>query len=149
MRILTVISLALGLLAGVSSANAQQFDLSAYKGQVVYLDFWASWCVPCRLSFPWMNELQQEYAGKGFTVVAVNMDHDAAAAQQFLSQMPASFKIVFDPKGDVAKKYPLKGMPTTFLIGRDGAVRFEHDGFSDQRRGEYLAHIASLIAEKK
>ena len=79
-------------------ALADDLDLSAYKGKVVYLDFWASWCVPCRLSFPWMNELQQEYAGKGFTVVAVNMDHDGAAAQQFLSQMPASFKIVFDPR---------------------------------------------------
>jgi len=101
------------------------------------------------LSFPWMNELQAEYGGKGLMIVAVNVDHDAAAAQQFLEQVPASFKIVYDPSGKIAQKYPLKGMPTSFLIGRDSTVRFEHDGFSTERRNEYLAHINALIAEKK
>lgn len=151
MRILATFFLAAGLLAGAvtSKADAQQFDTAPYKGQVIYLDFWASWCVPCRLSFPWMNELQAEYGGKGLTIVAINVDHDAAAAQQFLEQVPASFKIVYDPSGRIAQKYPLKGMPTSFLIGRDGTVRFEHDGFSTERRNEYLAHINALIAEKK
>ena len=151
MRILATFFLAAGLLAAAanSKADAQQFDPAQYKGQVIYLDFWASWCVPCRLSFPWMNELQAEYGGKGLMIVAVNVDHDAAAAQQFLEQVPASFKIVYDPSGKIAQKYPLKGMPTSFLIGRDSTVRFEHDGFSTERRNEYLAHINALIAEKK
>jgi len=151
MRALATLFLAAGLLAGAANtkADAQQFDPAQYKGQVIYLDFWASWCVPCRLSFPWMNELQAEYSGKGFTIVAVNVDHDAAAAQRFLEQAPASFKIVYDPSGKIAQKYPLKGMPTSFLIGRDGTVRFEHDGFSNAHRDEYLAHINALIAEKK
>jgi thiol-disulfide isomerase/thioredoxin len=151
MRALATLFLAAGFLAGgaISNANAQQFDMAAYKGQVVYLDFWASWCVPCRLSFPWMDELQREYSGKGFTIVAINVDHDGDAARQFLEQVPASFKIVYDPSGKIAQKYPLKGMPTSFLIGRDGVVRFEHDGFSNAHRDEYLAHINALIAEKK
>ncbi|HUO03309.1 MAG TPA: TlpA disulfide reductase family protein [Rhizomicrobium sp.] len=151
MRSLARFLFAIGLLtvAANSRANAQQFDPALYKGQVVYLDFWASWCVPCRLSFPWMNELQAQYGDRGFTVIAVNVDHDGAAAQQFLSQVPASFKIVYDPAGKIASKYPIKGMPTSFLIGRDGSIRFEHDGFSDARRNEYLAHILALIGEKK
>jgi len=151
MRALATLFLVAGFWAAAanSNADAQQFDPTLYKGQVIYLDFWASWCVPCRLSFPWMNELQAEYGGKGLTIVAVNVDHDAAAAQQFLEQVPASFKIVYDPSGRIAQKYPLKGMPTSFLIGRDGTVRFEHDGFSNERRNEYLAHINALIAEKK
>lgn len=151
MRALATLFLAAGLLAVTANgkAQAQQFDPALYKGQVVYLDFWASWCVPCRLSFPWMNGLQREYAGKGLTIVAVNVDHDAAAAQQFLNQVPASFKIVYDPSGKIARNYALRGMPTSFLIGRDGAVRFQHDGFSREREGEYLAHINTLIGEKK
>ena len=132
-----------------SEADAQQFDAAAYKGQVVYLDFWASWCVPCRLSFPWMDELQREYGGKGLTIIAVNVDHDGEAARQFLEQVPASFRIVYDPSGKIAQKYPLKGMPTSFLIGRDGAVRFEHEGFSNAHRDEYLSQINALIAERK
>jgi thiol-disulfide isomerase/thioredoxin len=151
MRALTTLFLATGLLAATANtrAEAQQFDPALYKGQVVYLDFWASWCVPCRLSFPWMNELQREYGAKGFTIVAVNVDHDAAAARQFLDQIPASFKIVYDPDGKIARHYAMKGMPTSFLIGRNGTVRFEHDGFSNGREAEYLAHINALIAEKK
>ena len=126
-------------------ASAQDFDLSAYKGKVVYLDFWASWCVPCRLSFPWMAQLQQTLGAKGLTVVAVNVDKDRAKADAFLQQMPPSFRVVFDPKGDIAKQYDFRDMPTSILIGRDGKVHFVHDGFYPEKESEYLSHIDSLL----
>lgn len=125
--------------------QAQDFSLSAYKGHVVYLDFWASWCTPCRLSFPWMNALQRDYRSKGLVVVAVNLDHDRASANQFLRQMPPAFKVIYDPKGQIAQKYNVKDMPTSFVIGRDGTVRYVHKGFIQSREGEYEAQVMSLL----
>ncbi len=134
------------LIAAPFPAQAQDFSLSAYKGHVVYLDFWASWCTPCRLSFPWMNQLQREYAAKGLVVVAVDVDHDRALANQFLQQTPAQFKIVYDPNGQIAQKYGVTDMPTSFVIGRDGKVQYVHSGFTQGREGEYEAHVMSLLA---
>ena len=127
------------------AAIAQDFNLGAYKGKVVYLDFWASWCVPCRLSFPWMAQLQQTYGPSGLVVVAVDVDKDRAKADAFLQQMPPSFRIVFDPKGNIAQQYDFRDMPTTILIGRDGKAHFVHSGFFPEKEGEYLAHIDGLL----
>lgn len=141
-RLLTAIlfSLALAL-----PAQAEELDLSAYKGKVVYLDFWASWCVPCRLSFPWMNQMQQIYASKGVVVVAVDVDRDRAQADEFLGQVPHAFRIVYDPSGKIARQYDFKDMPTSVLIGRDGKQHFVHNGFFPAQEGEYVAHLESLI----
>jgi cytochrome c biogenesis protein CcmG, thiol:disulfide interchange protein DsbE len=138
------VSLFMVLLAA-PTAFAQDLDLSAYKGKVVYLDFWASWCIPCRLSFPWMAQLQQTYATRGLVVVAVDVDKDRAKADAFLQAMPPQFRIVFDPKGSIAQQYDFKDMPTTVLIGRDGKVHFIHSGFFPNKEGEYIAHIDSLL----
>ena len=127
------------------AAWAQDLDLSAYKGKVVYLDFWASWCVPCRLSFPWMNELQQTYGGKGLVVIGVDVDRDRSQADAFLKQAPPNFHIVYDPAGHIASQYNFKDMPTTVLIGRDGKSHFVHDGFFPNKENEYLAHLDSLL----
>lgn len=104
-------------------------DLAAYKGKVLYLDFWASWCVPCRQSFPWMNDMHRKYAADGLVVLAVNMDQARADADGFLRQYPAQFHVAFDPKGRVASGFNLRGMPTSALIGRDGKVLLRHEGF--------------------
>jgi thiol-disulfide isomerase/thioredoxin len=128
-------------------ARADALDLGAYKGKVVYLDFWASWCVPCRLSFPWMNQLQQSYGDKGLVVVAVDMDRDRGKAEEFLSQMPAAFRVVFDPSGQIARGFAMREMPTSVLIGRDGKPRFVHDGFFPAKEGEYLAHLSTLLKD--
>ena len=129
-------------------AQAEGLDLSPYKGKVVYLDFWASWCTPCRLSFPWMNEIQEMAARKGLVIVAVNVDHDRELADEFLQTNPAQFKIVYDPEGKIAGKYDFKDMPTSVLIGRDGKVRFVHAGFYPNREGSYLADVNTLLNEK-
>ena len=135
----------LPLIFSISAAQAQPLDLAAYRGKVVYLDFWASWCAPCRLSFPWMNQLQQVYGAQGLTVIAVNVDHDHAQAEQFLRETPPGLKVVFDPAGQIAGKYDIKAMPTSVLIGRDGKIRFVHSGFVAGKQDEYLAHISSLL----
>jgi cytochrome c biogenesis protein CcmG/thiol:disulfide interchange protein DsbE len=139
-----MVALFMALLAA-QTAYAQDLDLSAYKGKVVYLDFWASWCAPCRLSFPWMAQLQQMYGPSGLVVVAVDVDKDRAKADEFLHQMPPSFRIVYDPNGSIARQYDFHDMPTTVLIGRDEKVHFVHGGFFPNKEGEYLAHIDSLL----
>ena len=79
--------------------------LLEHQGKVVYIDFWASWCVPCRKSFPWMNAIQEKYKQQGFTVVSINLDANKALAEKFLLEMPASFPVIYDPKGKIAKHF--------------------------------------------
>jgi thiol-disulfide isomerase/thioredoxin len=130
---------------GAASAASQTLDLTPYKGKVVYLDFWASWCTPCRQSFPWMNELQQMYGSRGLVVIAVNVDHDKALADQFLQRYAPQFKILYDPSGSIAEKYDFRDMPTSFVIGRDGQVKYVHAGFYPNQETDYASHIEALL----
>jgi thiol-disulfide isomerase/thioredoxin len=138
---------ALGLCVPALAGPSPGLDLSAYRGKVVYLDFWASWCAPCQASFPWMADLQSDFGSRGLVVIAVNVDHDHAAADRFLSNHAANFKIVFDPNGSLAAKYKVSGMPMTFLIGRDGRVRTNHSGFFEKKEEAYASQIAQLLSE--
>jgi cytochrome c biogenesis protein CcmG, thiol:disulfide interchange protein DsbE len=131
-----------------ASVQAAGLDLDAYKGKVVYLDFWASWCNPCRQSFPWMNDLQQTYGAQGLVVIGVNVDHDRQPADEFLQRYGAQFKILYDPEGKIASAYNFRDMPTSFLIGRDGAVHYVHRGFYPDKEGAYLSQILSLLDDK-
>jgi cytochrome c biogenesis protein CcmG, thiol:disulfide interchange protein DsbE len=119
--------------------------LSEYKGKTVYLDFWASWCGPCKQSFPWMNAMQSRYAAKGFKVVAVNVDQKAAEAQAFLASNAANFDVAFDAGGTTPRLFAIKGMPTSVLIGPDGRVLQVHAGFKDEQRDELEAHIKQAL----
>ena len=123
-------------------------SLEDFRGKVVYLDFWASWCVPCIKSFPWMDEIKQKYSEKGFEIIAVNLDKDRAAADNFLKELNVSFTIAFDESGDSAAQYKLKGMPTSYLIGRDGKVYASHIGFIDKDKVELEKAIVNLINKK-
>ena len=124
----------------------QSVKLSSYLGKVVYLDFWASWCVPCRETFPFMNQLQEKYGKDGLEIIAVNIDTKRPDADKFLAQYPPGFTVLFDPKRGVAKTYELKGLPTTFLIDRSGNVISTHLGFQKDRAGELEAHITKALA---
>ena len=133
--------LALPVAAGAALAaprRAPSFDLPTiegrlalekYRGHVVYLDFWASWCGPCRTSFPWLAKLAAAHAGDSLVVIAVNLDKERALADAFLKQYPAAFAIAFDPRGTTAEAYQVSAMPTSFLIGRDGMILYRHAGF--------------------
>ena len=123
-------------------------SLQDLQGKVVYLDFWASWCKPCVNSFPFMNQLQQDYAAKGLVIVAVNVDANQADADQFLKQLPATFPVVFDPQGEIAGKYQLPGMPTSYLIDTQGNIRFAHKGFLQSKQADYRREIETLLAEE-
>ncbi len=138
---------ALPVAAAAETRASRNFDLSDYRGKVVYLDFWASWCAPCLQSFPWMNEIQRAYGPQGLVIVAVNVDHDGTLAQQFLRDKFVSFKIIYDPAGAIAKQYDLKDMPTSVLIGPDGKVRYVHSGFYTNRESQYVSHIRELLNE--
>ena len=123
-------------------------SLEKLRGRVVYVDFWASWCGPCRQSFPWMNEMQRKYGAKGFTVVGINVDKRDADAQRFLQQVPAAFTVVFDPKGQVPAAYGVKAMPNSYLIDAQGRVAGVEYGFKDERKAELERQIAALIAAR-
>ncbi len=132
----------------LNPAYARALDLSRYHGQVVYIDFWASWCGPCRQSFPWMKSLQDTYAHQGFAVVAVNLDRDHGDAERFLGEFNPDFTILFDPAGDLAEKFDIHGMPASVLIDRRGVLRFTHVGFRPADSQAYENQIAELLAEK-
>ena len=104
-------------------------SLADYRGSLVYVDFWASWCGPCRVSFPVMDQLQSRYAEQGFTVLAINVDQRREDADAFLDKRAVSFPILFDEAGSTPGKYDIKGMPTSFLIGSDGKIIYVHQGF--------------------
>lgn len=120
-------------------------DLAQLQGRVVYLDFWASWCGPCRKSFPWMNAMQARYGGQGLTVIAVNLDQDRTLAAKFLAEHPASFTVAYDPKGESAERYGVKGMPSSYLVDRAGRLRMTHIGFRDQDRDALEAEIRKQL----
>ena len=119
--------------------------LSAYHGNVVYLDFWASWCGPCKQSFPWMGEMQAKYKAQGLRVVAVNLDQKPADAQAFLKETPAAFDVAFDSSGKTPKAYAIQGMPTSVLIGADGRVISMHSGFKPEQRAELETQIRRAL----
>ena len=138
---------AFAALAGTSHA-ATALDLGAYRGRVVYLDFWASWCGPCKQSFPWMQSLQSTYGRRGLVVVAVDLDRDRADARRFLARFHPGFRIVYDPSGSLAKRYAVAGMPTTLLIDRRGRVRDRHIGFLPSKAAGYERQVERLLAQK-
>jgi cytochrome c biogenesis protein CcmG, thiol:disulfide interchange protein DsbE len=122
--------------------------LSALRGKIVYLDFWASWCIPCRQSFPWMNDMQKKFAGQDVVILAVNLDAKSADADAFLAHYPATFRLAFDTGGASAKQFGVKAMPTSFLIGRDGTLLSEHRGFKDSQTEPVEAEIRQALAQK-
>ena len=120
--------------------------LADYRGKLVYLDFWASWCGPCRKSFPWMNDLQARYGARGFQVIGLNVDQKPADAAAFLTQVAANFDIAYDAGGHAPRAYGVKGMPTSILIGPDGKVLAVHTGFRDEHRDELERKIVAALA---
>ncbi len=123
-------------------------DLEPYAGRVIYVDFWASWCQPCRSSFPWLRELQKKYGEQGLTVLMVNEDHDRKAAEAFLAELGGDLQIIWDVEGKLALAFGIEGMPASYLIDRSGRLRTSHIGFEPKKAGEVEAEVATLLAEK-
>jgi len=123
-------------------------DLKKLKGKVVYLDFWASWCDPCRKSFPWMNEMDSRYDSNKFTIVAVNLDSSKSDADKFLKKVPANFTIAYDPEGKVADQYQLKAMPSSYLIDKKGNLVLVHKGYREGDAQKIEDKIQLLVNSK-
>lgn len=128
-----------------TALSAELLDLTQYRGKVVLVDFWASWCAPCRHSFPWLNEMQQKYASRGLVVIGVNVDSEHADAERFLRDVPAQFSILYDPSGSLATTYDVPGMPTSFVFGADGKLVSKHIGFQQASRAEREAQLQMLL----
>jgi thiol-disulfide isomerase/thioredoxin len=121
------------------------FPVSDHRGEVVYIDFWATWCGPCRDSFPWMTRMQTKYREDGLKVIALSLDTDRELAREFAEELGANFTIGFDNKGEVADLFKVKGMPTSVLLDRKGRVVNKHEGFNEGRVEEYEASIVSAL----
>jgi len=136
------------LTAFVPVYAAPPLDLTSFRGRVVYLDFWASWCGPCRQSFPWMETMNSTYGAQGLEIITVNLDRNRADADRFLKQFHPTFDLRFDPKGELAEQYKVQGMPSSVLIDRHGVTRFMHVGFRPVDGAIYEAQLRELLAEK-
>lgn len=144
-------ALAWGLAAQAVEVGQKAPSLSAGTAgaQVVYVDFWASWCGPCRESFPWMNAMQTKYGAQGLRIVAINVDQKPDDMKAFLKDFPASFEVVADPKGEQPKAWGIKGMPTAYLVDAQGVVRKVHQGFKRAQADELEASIRELLQAGK
>lgn len=131
-----------------ASEPSPGLDLADYRGKVVVLDFWASWCVPCRRSFPWLNSMNDRYSDKGLVIVGVNLDQDAASAAEFLRDFPAEFQVYYDTSATLAKEFGVQGMPSSYVIGRDGQIKARHLGFKVKRQDEYEAAIVAALQQE-
>jgi cytochrome c biogenesis protein CcmG/thiol:disulfide interchange protein DsbE len=131
----------------LQSADGARVQLATYKGKVVLVDFWASWCPPCKTSFPALDLLYREYQPRGVEVLAVNLDERRRDADAFLGDHPYRLTVLFDPKGASPLAFGVKGMPSSFLIDKAGNVRFTHMGYSGNVDESYRREIAQLLTE--
>lgn len=122
-------------------------NLAEKRGKVIYLDFWASWCAPCRKSFPWMNQLKSRYGAQGFEVIAINLDKTREESEAFIAATRPEFTIAFDPQGESAEEYKVMGMPSSYLIGRDGTLHHSHIGFRDKDKATLELQIEELLKQ--
>lgn len=140
-----------GLKVGDTFPELAEFQLEgklpgSLKGKVVIVDFWASWCGPCKDSFPVMEELQAKYGRKGLVVLAVNLDEDRPTMEDFLKKHPVSFTVVRDASKKLVGRASIKSMPTSFVLGPDGRVASIHKGFhgADTQK-QYVKEVEGLI----
>ncbi|PKG85228.1 TlpA family protein disulfide reductase [Colwellia sp. 75C3] len=149
---LLLLIIALSFISNDAHANEPllEFEQAMAKniGKVVYVDFWASWCVPCRKSFPWMNTMQAQHQEQGLVVLSINLDAQVSLAEKFLLATPANFAIIYDAKGVLAKKFKLKGMPSSYLFNREGKLISAHSGFNAKKQKKYEHEIALLLDQE-
>ncbi|MBV9345616.1 MAG: TlpA family protein disulfide reductase [Gammaproteobacteria bacterium] len=131
----------------LGSREGKEISLTQFHGQVVMLNFWASWCGPCRQEMPLLESIYKKYGKMGFVLLGVNVEPDSQAAQDWLKQTPVSFPILFDKDSKVSKLYEVAGMPSTVIIDRAGKVRMLHRGYKPGDENEYQDSIRALIRE--
>lgn len=131
----------------LKSNTGKNIKLSELRGQVVLLNFWASWCGPCRQEMPLLEKLQQRYSALGFTVLGVNVEEDPSKAKSLLKDISVSFPILFDTQNTVSKQYQVSAMPSTVMIDRNGNMRYLHKGYKPGDEAQYQKWVKQLIKE--
>ncbi len=131
----------------LKSTTGSNIRLSEQRGQVVLINFWASWCGPCRQEMPLLDDIQQKYSKLGFTILGVNVDKDPSKADKILKDIPVSFPVLYDNEGEVSQLFNVDSMPTTVIVDRDGNMRFHHRGFKPGYEELYVSQIKKLIRE--
>lgn len=127
--------------------TGKKLDISSYKSKVIYLDFWASWCPPCKLSFPHLNNLHNELYKQGFEVIAINLDENKNDAEEFLQQHPVNFTVAYDGAGKCPRGYKVMAMPTSYIIDKEGVVREVHLGFKEDSISKIRKTVLALLSE--
>ncbi len=131
----------------LKSSSGKNLKLSEHRGEVVLLNFWASWCGPCRKEMPYLEQIQEKYADYGFTVMGVNVEEDSSKAKKMLKDIPVTFPILFDTSNSASKAYKVSAMPTTVIIDRDGNMRYLHKGYKSGDEATYKQWVKKLIRE--
>lgn len=131
----------------LKSQSGENIKLSELRGKVVFINFWASWCGPCRQEMPVLDQLYQRYRDLDFTVLGVNVEENPDAARSLLKDVPVTFPILFDSSNSVTKLYQVKGMPSSILVDRDGNMRHVYMGYQRGHEQEYQNQVRALIAE--
>lgn len=145
-RVTSLLLVATVLVLPIRGSAEFPSELGSVEGQVVWVDFWASWCAPCRRSFPWMNQMLERYEAQGLQIIGVNLDKERELAATFLAETPADFDLRYDPAGALAERYGVQAMPSSFLLDADGNVIAEHFGFRFADTEEYEAAIVKALA---
>jgi peroxiredoxin len=131
----------------LAGLTGEQGALSQYKGQVVMVNFWATWCGPCQQEMPLLDQMYKKYKPAGFTLIGVNVDKEAPAVKELLARKPVSFPVLLDPANQVSKEYHVDEMPSSVIIDRKGQIRYIHRGYKPGDENEYQDRIRQLIRE--
>ena len=131
----------------LKSSTGENLRLSEYRGDVVMINFWATWCGPCRQEMPLLDELYTRYERVGFSLLGVNIDDDSRRAMDMISELGVHFPVLFDNRKEVSKLYEVDAMPVTVLVDREGYVRYVHHGYKPGYEQQYLDEIRSLLRE--
>lgn len=129
------------------SAGGENLRLSEYRGNVVMINFWATWCGPCRQEMPLLDQLYNRYERVGFNLLGVNIDDDSNRAMQMVEELGVGFPVLFDERKEVSKLYDVEAMPVTVIVDRQGTVRFVHHGYKPGYEDHYLDQIRTLLRE--
>jgi len=127
--------------------SGESKTLEDYKGKVIYLDFWASWCGPCRQSLPLLNELRDELGSEYFEVIAINLDQNPEDGKRFLQKYPVNYPVLTDTTGSTPQKYQLSGMPTSYLIDQNGEIQGVHEGFRSSDIDKIRKAVQTLMRQ--
>ncbi len=131
----------------LKSLNGENLRLEEYRGQVVLINFWASWCGPCRQEMPVLDRIHQRYEETGFSVLGVNVEEDSVAARKVAEKSEVTFPVLLDNEQLVSRLYDLKAMPSTVVVDRDGNVRYVHKGYKPGDESKYVEVVKALIRE--